>query len=122
AILASTVVYIITLVVMGSTFVRHANGTDPSHAVSTLVCAADTSCTYGSYNHRSVMATISVWAPLIIIGIIAATSSSALAAMISAPKILQSVCNDKLFPYLDKLGKGYGRDKAPRRAYVITFG
>ncbi|GMS88645.1 hypothetical protein PENTCL1PPCAC_10820, partial [Pristionchus entomophagus] len=122
AILASTVVYIITLVVMGSTFVRHANGTDPSHAVSTLVCAADASCTYGSYNFYQVMATISVWAPLIIIGIIAATSSSALAAMISAPKILQAVCNDKLFPYLDKLGKGYGRDKAPRRAYVITFG
>lgn len=36
--------------------------------------------------------------------------------------MLQAVCNDKLFPYIDKLGKGYGKDKAPRRCYVITFG
>ncbi|KAF8360024.1 hypothetical protein PRIPAC_95019, partial [Pristionchus pacificus] len=122
AILASTAVYLVTLLVMGSTFVRNANGTDPSHAFSTLLCAADSSCKFGSYNFYQVMATISVWSPLVLIGIIAATSSSTLASMISAPKILQAVCNDKLFPYIDKLGKGYGKDKAPRRCYVITFG
>uniref|UniRef100_A0A914XHV8 Uncharacterized protein n=1 Tax=Plectus sambesii TaxID=2011161 RepID=A0A914XHV8_9BILA len=69
-----------------------------------------------------VMQVESAWGPLITAGIFAATLSSALASLVSAPKVFQAVCKDRLFPYITYFAKGYGKDDEPRRAYGLGFG
>lgn len=85
-------------------------------------CAANGTCPYGLMNYFQVMETGSLWGPLITAGIFAATLSSALASLVSAPKIFQAVCKDRLFPYITAFGKGSGKDEEPRRAYLLGFG
>ncbi len=67
------------------------------------------------------MQKISVWAPLVIIGIFAATLSSALASLVGAPKVFQAVCRDEIFPYITFFAKGVGPNDEPRRAYILVF-
>jgi amino acid transporter len=67
------------------------------------------------------MQKISVWAPLVIIGIFAATLSSALASLVGAPKVFQAVCRDEIFPYIRFFAKGSGPNDEPRRAYILVF-
>uniref|UniRef100_A0A914E877 Uncharacterized protein n=1 Tax=Acrobeloides nanus TaxID=290746 RepID=A0A914E877_9BILA len=84
-------------------------------------CAFNGTCPYGLMNFFQVMELSSLWGPLITAGIFAATLSSALASLVSAPKIFQAVCKDRLFPYIGYFEKGYGRNDEPRRAYALTF-
>lgn len=63
----------------------------------------------------------SFWGPLITAGIFAATLSSALASLVSAPKVFQAVCKDRLFPRIDYFAKTYGKNEEPKRAYVLGF-
>lgn len=72
-------------------------------------------------NSFQVMELVSAWGPLIYAGCFAATLSSALASLVSAPKVFQALCNDKLYPYLEFFGKGYGKNNEPVRGYVLTF-
>src|SRR2546421_191104 len=65
---------------------------------------------------------ISAWGPLINAGIFAASLSSALASLVSAPKVFQALCKDQLFPYIKYFAKGYGNSNEPRRAYLLTYG
>ena len=58
---------------------------------------------------------------LIIIGVFAATLSSALGSMMGAPRILQAVARDGVLPFLKPLAKGSGRTNEPRRATVVSF-
>jgi amino acid transporter len=58
---------------------------------------------------------------IITVGIFAATLSSALACLVSAPKIFQALCKDKIFPYIEILGKGFGPNEEPRFAFILTF-
>ena len=74
------------------------------------------SCTF-----FQLMQKISVWAPLVIIGIFAATLSSALASLVGAPKVFQAVCRDEIFPYITFFAKGVGPNDEPRRAYILVF-
>lgn len=67
------------------------------------------------------MEKISLWGPLVLIGIFAATLSSALASLVSAPKVFQAVCKDKIFPHIEMFGKGYGRNNEPRNGYLLTL-
>ena len=78
-------------------------------------------CIYGSIPDLQIMSKISVWAPLITAGIFAATLSSALASLVSAPKIFQAVCKDKIFPGIDIFGREYGRNGEPRNGYLLTL-
>jgi amino acid transporter len=64
---------------------------------------------------------VSAFGPLIYAGCFAATLSSALASLVSAPKVFQALCKDKLYPYLEPFGKGYGKNNEPVRGYVLTF-
>ena len=92
---------------------------------------------------------VSGWGPIIIAGIFAATLSSALASLVSAPKIfqvrtegvhdgitilvalpvigtclsliLQAVCKDRIFPHIHVFAKGYGPSEEPRLAYFLTY-
>lgn len=79
------------------------------------------SCEYGSINDLQIMEKISLWGPLVLIGIFAATLSSALASLVSAPKVFQAVCKDKIFPHIDIFGKEYGRNGEPRNGYLLTL-
>lgn len=66
------------------------------------------------------MKTAATWSPLIDAGIFAATLSSALASFMGAPRILQSVARDRIFPVLLPFAQGVGATSNPRRAVALT--
>jgi solute carrier family 12 sodium/potassium/chloride transporter 2 len=67
------------------------------------------------------MELVSAFGPLIYAGCFAATLSSALASLVSAPKVFQALCKDRLYPYITWFGKGYGKNNEPVRGYVLCF-
>ena len=67
------------------------------------------------------MTLVSAFGPLNYAGCFAATLSSALACFVSAPKVFQALCQDRLFPHLQYFAKGYGKSQEPLRAYILTF-
>lgn len=94
---------------------RNCSGYNEANGTTTFFCK------YGLMNSFQVMELVSAWGPLIYAGCFAATLSSALASLVSAPKVFQALCNDKLYPYLEFFGKGYGKNNEPVRGYVLTF-
>lgn len=54
-------------------------------------------------------------------GVIAATISSGMASFLGAPRILQSLANDRIVLALTPFAKGAGPSENPRRATVLTF-
>ena len=68
-----------------------------------------------------VMELVSAFGPLIYAGCFAATLSSALASLVSAPKVFQALCKDRLYPYITFFAKGYGKNNEPVRGYVLCF-
>ena len=64
---------------------------------------------------------MSVWGPLVIAGVFAATLSSALGSFLGAPRILQAMGKDRLLRPLVYFGTGYGPSDEPRRATVLTL-
>nr|XP_006114792.1 solute carrier family 12 member 3 [Pelodiscus sinensis] len=63
-------------------------------------CAQKQSCHYGLSNYYQSMSLVSGFAPLITAGIFGATLSSALACLVSAPKVFQCLCKDQLYPLI----------------------
>lgn len=59
---------------------------------------------------------------LIDAGVIAATLSSAMASFLGAPRILQSLAADRIFPYLHFFAEGVGPSRNPRRAVLLAAG
>jgi len=60
--------------------------------------------------------------PLLVdIGVMAATLSSALACFLGAPRVLQSLAKDDIFPFLATFGAGSGKTGNPRRAVFPTL-
>jgi amino acid transporter len=53
-------------------------------------------------------------------GVIAATLSSAMASFLGAPRILQSLASDRIFPLLLPFAKGFGRTGNPRRGILLS--
>jgi len=66
------------------------------------------------------MRAISIFGPLIDAGIVAATLSSALASFLGAPRILQALAKDRIFPILKPFGRGYGPSNNPRRGVMLS--
>ncbi len=64
---------------------------------------------------------MSVFGPLIIAGVFAATLSSALGSFLGAPRILQAMGQDKLLRPLEYFGVGHGPSNEPRRATVLSL-
>ena len=58
---------------------------------------------------------------LIDAGVISATLSSAMASFLGAPRILQSLAADRIFPFLLPFAKGAGPTRNPRRAVVLSL-
>ncbi|KAK2862946.1 hypothetical protein Q5P01_002479 [Channa striata] len=84
-------------------------------------CIETQSCQYGLSNSLQVLGQISANFYLITLGVFAASLSSALSYLVSAPKIFQSLCRDNIYPYIGFFEKGYGRSDEPLRAYVLTY-
>uniref|UniRef100_A0A3B5BK70 Solute carrier family 12 member 1 n=1 Tax=Stegastes partitus TaxID=144197 RepID=A0A3B5BK70_9TELE len=78
-------------------------------------------CNFGLMNNFQVMTMVSGFGPLIIAGTFSATLSSALASLVSAPKVFQALCQDNIYKILHFFAKGYGRNNEPIRGYVLTF-
>jgi amino acid transporter len=96
AVLITTVVYLGMVVVYAGAATRIALTTDMLVAVK-----------------------ISAWGPAVYAGIYAATISSAIASFVGAPRVLQAVAIDNLFPFLVIFKKeGCGRE--PINGYIVT--
>uniref|UniRef100_A0A915KTG1 Solute carrier family 12 member 2 n=1 Tax=Romanomermis culicivorax TaxID=13658 RepID=A0A915KTG1_ROMCU len=129
AIVITSGIYFLSVISLGTTVVRHASGI-PIAAIdpainSTLYYVNETckstKCSYGLLNSYSIWELEGAWLPLILAGIFAATLSSALGALVSAPKVFQAVCKDRLFPKIEWFAKGYGKADEPKRGYVLFF-
>jgi amino acid transporter len=57
---------------------------------------------------------------LIDAGLIAGTLSSAMASFLGAPRILQSLARDRIFPLLMPFARGVGPNANPRRAVLLS--
>ena len=68
----------------------------------------------------SAMYSIAHFSWLVDAGVVAATLSSAMASFLGAPRILQSLAGDKIFPYLTIFEKGEGPAQNPRRAVLLA--
>lgn len=90
--------------------------------VCALLFAAATSQHTLIHNFRS-MRDIAFYGPLIDAGVIGATLSSALASLMGAPRILQALAADDIFPVLRPFAEGAaveGSPSNPRRALMLT--
>uniref|UniRef100_A0A8D2PZE9 Solute carrier family 12 member 2 n=1 Tax=Zosterops lateralis melanops TaxID=1220523 RepID=A0A8D2PZE9_ZOSLA len=140
AILITTLVYTLFIVVsiVGSCVVRDATGNVNDTFVNELTNCTTAACKlnynfsschtqpgaechYGLMNNFQVMSMVSGFAPLISAGIFSATLSSALASLVSAPKIFQALCKDSIYPGFQMFAKGYGKNNEPLRGYILTF-
>ncbi len=72
-------------------------------------------------NNNLVILDIAASPMLINAGIFAATLSSGLGSMMGAPRILQALARDEIFPRLRRLARGSGPNNEPRRATIVTF-
>ncbi|XP_012055444.1 PREDICTED: bumetanide-sensitive sodium-(potassium)-chloride cotransporter [Atta cephalotes] len=85
-------------------------------------CIPDSfNCTYGLHNSYSVMQLMSLWGPLIYAGCFAATLSTALTNLLSVPRLIQALGQDRIYPGLIYFSKRYGKSGEPYRGYVLTF-
>uniref|UniRef100_UPI00358EEB93 solute carrier family 12 member 3-like n=1 Tax=Myxine glutinosa TaxID=7769 RepID=UPI00358EEB93 len=84
-------------------------------------CIDNNDCHFGLNNYYQSISMVSAFSPLITAGIFSATLSSALACLVSAPKVFQCLCNDNIYPLIGFFGKGYGKNNEPFRAYILAF-
>ena len=54
-------------------------------------------------------------------GVFASSLSSALSSLVSAPRILQAMARDPVFPFLRGLAKGSGANNEPVRALLFSY-
>ncbi len=110
---------------------------EPSQAIpkGTLWAVVATAIVYagiaimlaGSASNRAlhddplIVRTVSLWPWLITAGVFAATLSSALGSMMGAPRILQALARDTIFPKLQIFAVGSGPSAEPRRAIILTY-
>ncbi|KAI4882670.1 hypothetical protein NFI96_014659 [Prochilodus magdalenae] len=142
AILITGVVYLGVAISAGACIVRDATGLEQnSSMIGDLTNCTDaacrlgynfssckpidgfeSSCKYGLHNDFQVMSVVSGFSPLITAGIFSATLSSALASLVSAPKVFQALCKDNIYPGIASFARGYGKNNEPLRGYLLTFG
>uniref|UniRef100_A0A8C2HT75 Solute carrier family 12 member 2 n=1 Tax=Cyprinus carpio TaxID=7962 RepID=A0A8C2HT75_CYPCA len=131
AILITGLVYMGVAISAGASIVRDATGIESNMTINGSNCT-DAACKFG-YDFTScrpaagglvlqVMSVVSGFGPLITAGVFSATLSSALASLVSAPKVFQALCKDNIYPGIAVFGKGYGKNNEPLRGYLLTFG
>uniref|UniRef100_A0A8C5CKI6 Solute carrier family 12 member 10, tandem duplicate 1 n=1 Tax=Gadus morhua TaxID=8049 RepID=A0A8C5CKI6_GADMO len=78
-------------------------------------------CQYGLAHSPKVLGQVSGFNYLITAGVFAASLSSALGFLVSAPKVFQCLCRDNIYPYIGFFAKGYGKNDEPLRAYLLCY-
>uniref|UniRef100_A0A3Q3JLY4 Solute carrier family 12 member 1 n=1 Tax=Monopterus albus TaxID=43700 RepID=A0A3Q3JLY4_MONAL len=137
AILITGITYLVVALCVSATVVRDATGniTDlitpgiPCNGSAIAACELGynfsscelQSCKFGLMNNFQVMTMVSGFGPLITAGTFSATLSSALASLVSAPKVFQALCKDNIYKALYFFAKGHGKNNEPIRGYVLTF-
>uniref|UniRef100_A0A4W5QZV4 Solute carrier family 12 member 3 n=1 Tax=Hucho hucho TaxID=62062 RepID=A0A4W5QZV4_9TELE len=137
AIFWTTLSYLIIAATIGACVVRDASGIMNDTLVMSSVdscqglacqygwdftdCITNKTCPYGISNQYQSMSLVSGFAPLITAGIFGATLSSALACLVSAPKVFQCLCKDNLYPVIGFFGKGSGKNDEPIRGYILAY-
>uniref|UniRef100_A0A7N6FDU3 Solute carrier family 12 member 10, tandem duplicate 1 n=1 Tax=Anabas testudineus TaxID=64144 RepID=A0A7N6FDU3_ANATE len=139
AVFWTTLSYLALPITVGSCVVRDASGNITDHISANFTgpctglacnfgwnftdCISTQSCQYGLANNLQVPLSPSVSASfhLITLGVFAASLSSSLSYLVSAPKIFQCLCRDNIYPYIGFFEKGYGKSDEPLRAYILTY-
>ncbi|KAL2093167.1 hypothetical protein ACEWY4_010479 [Coilia grayii] len=137
AIFWTTVSYLLISVTIGSCVLRDASGfindtvSGPDagdclglgcqYGWNFSECISNSTCPFGISNYYQSMSMVSAFGPLITAGIFGATLSSALACLVSAPKVFQCLCKDNLYPLIGFFGKDYGKNNEPYRAYLLAY-
>uniref|UniRef100_A0A4W6EH58 Solute carrier family 12 member 10, tandem duplicate 1 n=1 Tax=Lates calcarifer TaxID=8187 RepID=A0A4W6EH58_LATCA len=132
AILLTTISYLAISVTVGSCVMRDASGNISDILTGNITdgcvglgcnlgwnfteCIQSQSCEYGL-----VLGQVSGFYYLITAGVFAASLSSALGFLVSAPKVFQCLCRDNLYPYIGFFAKGYGKNDEPLRAYLLCY-
>lgn len=70
-------------------------------------------------SNSMIMADIAIWKWAVIAGIWGATLSSAIGSILTAPRTMQALSNDKILPRF--LGRGFGESNDPRIAIALSF-
>jgi len=83
--------------------------------------AAEGRCTFGSGQNQMTMTYISFTGWLRYCGGFSASLSSAIASMVGAPRILQAVGKDAIYPGVAFFAKGYTANNDPWRGYILCF-
>uniref|UniRef100_T1H1D1 Amino acid permease/ SLC12A domain-containing protein n=1 Tax=Megaselia scalaris TaxID=36166 RepID=T1H1D1_MEGSC len=91
AIIITTVTYLIMVLMAGATVARDATGNVTQLADWSFLNCEHAICEYGLQNSFQVIELVSGFGPLIYAGCFAATLSSALASLVSAPKVFQAL-------------------------------
>uniref|UniRef100_A0A4W6EI38 Solute carrier family 12 member 10, tandem duplicate 1 n=1 Tax=Lates calcarifer TaxID=8187 RepID=A0A4W6EI38_LATCA len=137
AILLTTISYLAISVTVGSCVMRDASGNISDILTGNITdgcvglgcnlgwnfteCIQSQSCEYGLANNLKVLGQVSGFYYLITAGVFAASLSSALGFLVSAPKVFQCLCRDNLYPYIGFFAKGYGKNDEPLRAYLLCY-
>ncbi|KAK7794717.1 hypothetical protein R5R35_009612 [Gryllus longicercus] len=129
AILVTFVSYVAYGFMMGGCMLREASGNiteyiaviNTSESWSIFTNCTDRDCRYGLHNDIQAMELVSWWGPLIYGGCFAATLSSAIASLVGAPRVLQALAKDKLYPFIGFFSEGFGANNDPVRGYVLVF-
>ncbi|XP_038139320.1 solute carrier family 12 member 1 [Cyprinodon tularosa] len=137
AILITGVTYLAVALCVSGTVVRDATGNTTDLIIPGTFCngsavaacelgydftSCETEpCKFGLMNNFQVMTMVSGFGHLITAGTFSATLSSALASLVSAPKVFQALCKDNIYTALHFFAKGYGKNNEPIPGYVLTF-
>ncbi|KYQ51345.1 Bumetanide-sensitive sodium-(potassium)-chloride cotransporter [Trachymyrmex zeteki] len=121
AIFLTSLSYLMMAIMVGGTVMRDATGnvTDLWTTIYGTDFNCTTGCKYGTHNSFEVIQLVSAFGPIIYAGCFAATISSALASLVSAPKVFQALCLDKLYPGIAWFSGE--KNKEPIRGYLLTF-
>ena len=74
-------------------------------------------------SNEHIMYEIAIFGPLVLLGLAAATLSSAIGSILIAPRTMQALGADKVFPnekVNNAIGKGTGKENEPRNATIIS--
>lgn len=139
AIVTTYITYIIYGTVVSFTYLTSASGnvteyemwtnssiaesdrTLPSYLDCTAASRGGEHCQYGTLHDQQTMAVISCTGYLIYGGCFAATISSAIASLVGAPRVLQALAKDKLYPKIEFFAPGWGANNDPVRGYFVVF-
>ena len=93
----------------------------PSYTNCSEAARVSELCQHGTLLDQQTMSIISYTGFLIYVGCFAATISSAIASMVGAPRVLQALAKDKLYPKIEIFAPGMGVNDNPVRGFILVF-